>query len=109
LRPSNSDDCEASGCLDHPPAALTIRALWLADLTADRVRSGTPGRFVFVPDSRPDEYNNRVIVEAAVLPGDLRTVSFAKGEIGGSVDVAAPLVVEGVLLFRLTALHEGHT
>ena len=68
--------------LDVPPPtdAATVRAVWLADLTPERVTSGTAGCFVFVPDSRPDEVDGRVLVEAAGPAGVLRTVHFAKGE-----------------------------
>ena len=48
--------------------SATIRAVWLADLHPDRVQAGTAGRFVFVPDSRPDEVDGCVCVEAAGLP-----------------------------------------
>ena len=37
-----------------PSGAVTVRAVWLADLTPDLGRSGIVGRFVFVPDNRPD-------------------------------------------------------
>ncbi len=47
-----------------PTGAAAVRTVWLADLQPDRVRSGTSGRFVFVPDSRPDEVDGRVVVEA---------------------------------------------
>jgi hypothetical protein len=38
-----------------------------------------------------------VVVEAAGLPGVLRTVHFARGETDEGLDVAQPVVVEGVL------------
>jgi hypothetical protein len=81
-----------------PPSAVTVRAVWLADLTPERVTSGSVGRFVFVPDSRADEVDGRVLVEAAGPPGVLRTVSFARGETDEGLDVAQPVVVEGVLV-----------
>jgi hypothetical protein len=49
------------------------------------------------PDSLPDEIDGHVLVEAAGPPGVLLTVSFARGESDESLDVAAPIVVEGVL------------
>src|SRR5262249_35927632 len=81
-----------------PPGADTVRAAWLADLHPDRVRAGTTGRFVFVPGSRPDEVDGRVLVEAAGPPGVLRTVQFARGEGDEGLDVVAPIVVEGELV-----------
>src|SRR5262249_13165359 len=86
--------------LDDPPPAgdATVRAVWLADLHPDHVRAGTPGRFVFVPGSLPDEVDECVVVEAAGPPGVLRTVQFARGETEEGLDVAAPIVVEGVLV-----------
>jgi len=78
--------------------ATTVRAAWLADLHPDRVRAGTPGHFVFVPGSRPDEVDGRVHVEAAGPSGVLRTVQFARGETDEGLDVAAPIGVEGVLV-----------
>jgi hypothetical protein len=81
-----------------PPDASTVRALWLADLHPGRVQPG-PGRFVFVPDSRTDEVDGHVELEAAGWrPGLLRTVSFARGESDEGLDVAQPIVVEDVLL-----------
>ena len=68
-----------------------------ADLTPDRVQSGTAGRFVSVPDSLPDEVNGHV-VDAAGPPGVLRTVSFAKGETDEGLDILAPITIEGVLV-----------
>ena len=83
---------------DPGPPSATVRASWLVDLHPDRVQPGTVGRFVFVPDSRPDDVTGRWCVEAAG-PGDvLRVVSFAKGETDEGLDVAQPVVVEGVLL-----------
>jgi hypothetical protein len=62
-----------------PADDSTVRAVWLADLTADRVQSGTVGRFVFVPDSLVDEHDGCYGVEAAGPPGVVRTVQLAKG------------------------------
>jgi hypothetical protein len=53
---------------------------------------------VFVPSSPPDEVDGRVLVEAAGPPGVLRTVSFARGETDEGLDIAQPIVVEGVLV-----------
>ena len=53
---------------------------------------------MFVPDRCPDEVNGHVEVDAAGPPGVLRTVSFANGETDEWLDVAAPIVVEGVLV-----------
>src|SRR5262249_26050599 len=61
-------------------------------------QAGTAGRFVFVPGSRPDEVDGRVLVEAVGPPGVLRTVHFAAGETGEGLDVAVPMVLEGELL-----------
>ncbi|MBI1915627.1 MAG: hypothetical protein HYS12_12980 [Planctomycetes bacterium] len=87
-------------CLDTPApiGVATVRAVWLADLTPDRVQSGTVGRFVFVPDSRPDEVDGRVLIDAAGPPGVLRTVQFARWENDEGLDVVEPVVVEGVLV-----------
>src|SRR5262249_23538194 len=46
-----------SADVPSPPDARTVRAVWLADLTPERVTSGPPGRFVFVPDSLVDEHD----------------------------------------------------
>jgi hypothetical protein len=85
--------------LDIPPptGADTVRAVWLADLHPDRVQPG-PCRVVFVPDSRADEVDGHVCVEAAGGPGVLRVVSFAVGETDEGLDVAQPVVVEGELV-----------
>jgi len=53
---------------------------------------------VFVPGSAPDEVDGRVLVEAAGPPGVLRTVHFAASETDEGLDLAQPMVVEGVLL-----------
>jgi hypothetical protein len=81
-----------------PPSAATVRAVWLADLQPATVRSGTVGRFVFVPDSRTDEVDGCVGVEAAGPPGVLRMAVFAAGETDEGLDVAQPIVIEGLLL-----------
>jgi hypothetical protein len=39
-----------------------------------------------------------MVIEAAGPPGVLRTVHFAAGETDEGLDVAAPIVVEGVLV-----------
>ena len=86
--------------LDVPPlpSADTSCAVWLADLDPATVKSGTVGRWVFVPGSRADDATGRWCVETAG-PGDvLRVVSFAQGETVEGLDVAQPIVVEGVLL-----------
>jgi hypothetical protein len=81
-----------------PIGATTVRAVWLADLDPDRVQPGT-GRFVFVPDSAVDEIDGHFEIEAAGWsPGLVRTVSFARGETDEGLDVAEPIVVEGVLV-----------
>src|SRR5262245_38857672 len=82
-----------------PPArdAATARAVWLADLDPGRLQPG-PGRFVFVPGSATDEDAAGSLVEAARPPGVLRVVFFAKGETDGDLNLAQPIVVEGVLL-----------
>jgi len=51
----------------------------VANLDSDRVQPG-PGRFVLVPGSATDEVDGRVLVEAAIPPGVLRTVRFGAGE-----------------------------
>ena len=81
-----------------PIGAATVRAVWLADLHPDRVQSGSVARFVFVPGSAADEVDGRVLVEAAGPPGVLWTVHFARGETDAGLDVAQPIVVEGVLV-----------
>jgi len=85
-------------CADVPPLpnADTVRAVWLAGLDPDRVRSG-PGRFVFVPGSLPDDVTGHWCVEATGASDVLRVVSFAAGETDEGLDVAEPVVVEGVL------------
>jgi hypothetical protein len=68
----------------------------LAKLTPDPPLVGRPGRFVFTPDSKPDDAQGGLwCVEAAGADSLLRTVLFAPGETGDGLDVAAP-VVEGV-------------
>jgi len=61
-----------------------------------RVQPG-PGRFVFVPGSWADDVTGVWQVEAAGPPGCLRVVSFVKGESDEGLDVAHPIVVEGLL------------
>jgi len=53
-----------------PTDAATVRAVWLADLEPATVRSGTVGRWVFVPGSRPDDVTGHWCVEAAGAHGD---------------------------------------
>ena len=86
-----------SADLPSPPDPSTVRAVWLADLTPERVTSGTVGRFVFVPDSLVDEHDGCFGVEVAGPPGVSRTVQFAKGESDEGLDIAQPIVVEGEL------------
>src|SRR5215471_3113390 len=84
--------------VSQPTSAATVRAAWLADLDPATVRSGTVGRWVFVPGPRPDDVTGVRQVEAPG-PGDvLRVVSFAVGKTDEGLDVAQPVVVEGVLL-----------
>jgi len=80
-----------------PPDALTVRAVWLADLTAETAREGH-GHFVFVPDSLVDEHDGCSGLEAAGPPRVSRTVQFARGESDEGLDLAQPIVVEGELL-----------
>jgi len=78
--------------------SATVRAVWLADLDPATVRSGTVGRWVFVPDSRADDVTGCWCVEAAGAGDVLRVVSLAKGETDEGLDVAKPIVVEGELV-----------
>jgi hypothetical protein len=71
---------DGSADVPSPSASDTVRAVWLADLHPDRVQSGTAGRFVFSPDSRPDEHDGHVVIDAAGPSGVLPTVSFARGQ-----------------------------
>ena len=52
--------------------------------------------FCSVPGSRADDVTGRWCVEAAGAGDVLRVVSFAKGETDEGLDIAAPIVVEGV-------------
>ena len=81
----------------QPADASTIPVVWLADLDPATVKSGTVGRWVFVPGSRPDDVTGHWCVEVAGAGDVLRVVSFAKGETDEGLDVVAPIVVEGVL------------
>jgi hypothetical protein len=85
-------------CADVPPLpdARAVRAVWLADLDPDRVQPG-PGRFIFVPGSRADDVAGYWQVEAEGPPGVLRVVAFHPTEDDEGLDVAQPIVVEGVL------------
>ena len=80
-----------------PPDALTVNAVWLADLTPEQVTSPRHGRFVFVPDSRADDVTGHWCIQAAGAGDVLRVVTFAVGETDEGLDIAAPIVVEGVL------------
>src|SRR5262245_30554235 len=79
-----------------PTDAATVRAVQLADLDPATVKSGTVGRWVFVPGSRADDVTGCWCVEAAGAGDVLRVVSFAKSETDEGLDVAQPIVVEGV-------------
>ena len=68
----------------------------LATLYSDRIQPGL-GRFVSVPGSATDEVDGRVLVQAAGPPDVMRTVQFARGDTDEGLDVAQPIVVEGVL------------
>ena len=86
--------------LEVPPPPLcgtTTRASWLADLDPNRVQPG-PGRCIFVPGSRADDVTGHRCVEAAGAGDVLRVVSFARGDTDEGLDIAAPIVVEGVLV-----------
>ena len=50
--------------------SATVRAVWLADPDPATVKSGTVGRWVFVPGSRPDDVTSHWCVEAAGAHGD---------------------------------------
>ena len=50
-----------------------------------------------MPGSATDEVDGRVLVEAAGPASVLRTVHFAAGQTDAGLDVAQPIVVEGVL------------
>jgi hypothetical protein len=56
------------------------------------------GQLAFVPGSATNEVDGRVLLEAAGPPGALRTVHFAAGESDEGLDVAQPILVEGVLV-----------
>src|SRR5262245_48682995 len=80
-----------------PPTSATSRAVWLADVQLHTARPGY-GRFVFVPGSAVDEIDGHFEIEAAgSSPGVLHTLHFAAGEKDEGLDVAQPIVVEGVL------------
>ncbi|HKB39847.1 MAG TPA: hypothetical protein VKD72_25655 [Gemmataceae bacterium] len=64
---------------------------------AARVQPG-PGRFVFIPGSRADDVMGYWQVEAEGPPGCLRVVAFHPAEDDEGLDIAAPIVVEGVLV-----------
>jgi hypothetical protein len=71
----------------------------VATLTPLTARPG-PGRFVFLPGSRPSVHSDHDLIEAVAPPGVLRCVEFAPGESEEGLDVLAPIVVEGVLVVR---------
>jgi len=79
------------------PGAGTSRAVWLADLAPATVKSGTVGRWVFVPGSRADDVTGVWQDEAEGSPGCLRVVAFHPTEDDTGLDVAEPIVVEGEL------------
>ena len=81
----------------QPADASTIPVVWLADLDPATVKSSTVGRWVFVPGSRADDVTGRCCVEAAGAGDVLRVVLFAAGETDEGLDVAVPMVVEGML------------
>jgi hypothetical protein len=54
--------------------------------------------FVFVPGSRADDVTGFWQVEAEGPPSCLRVVAFHPSEDDEGLDIAAPLVVEGVLV-----------
>jgi len=62
---------------------------------------------VFVPSSPPDEVDGCARVDAAGPPGVLRTISFARGETDEGLDVAQPVVVEGVLVVIRHSARDG--
>ena len=81
-----------------PPIGDTVPTLDMATLTPERAAAlvGKPGRFVFVPGSRPDDVAGFWQVEAEGSPGCLRVVAFDPSEDDEGLDVLAPQVVEGV-------------
>ncbi|HKB42478.1 MAG TPA: hypothetical protein VKD72_38985 [Gemmataceae bacterium] len=60
VRPGISRQSES-----RPSRRKRVGTRWLADRQPARVTSGAAGRFVIVPDSRPNEVGGRVLVEAA--------------------------------------------
>src|SRR5215470_9484236 len=92
-----------------PYDADTVPTLDLATLTPERAAAlvGKPGRFVFVPGSRPDDVAGFWQVEAEGPPGCLRIIAFDPAEDNEGLDVLAPQVVGGVLgVIRHTARGE---
>src|SRR5262249_17826320 len=69
-----------------PLLTSPILAVSLTDLRLVHLSLGTAGRFVFVPDSLPDEVDGCVGVDAAGPPGVLLTISFARGETDEGLD-----------------------
>src|SRR5262249_5267759 len=84
----------------------------VVNLDSDRVDPG-PGCFVLVPGSATDEVDGRGLVEAAGAPGVLRTVHFAAGATAAGLDMAAPVVVDGLLAVgrtvEYTPRHRAHS
>src|SRR5215470_3455105 len=83
-----------------PRITDTVPTLDLAALTPERAAAlaGKPGRFIFVPGSRPDDVAGFWQVEADGPPGCLRVIAFDPIEDDEGLDVLASRVVEGVLL-----------
>jgi hypothetical protein len=75
-----------------PPPADLAQAVDLARITPNSPLVGRPGRFVFTPDSRPDDTLGFWAVEAEGPDDCVRTVYFARGE-----GDEGPVVVEGTL------------
>src|SRR5262245_21486269 len=70
----------------------------MATLSPERAAAlvGRPGRFAFVPGSRPDGVAGYWQGEAEGPPGCLRIVAFDTSEDDEGLDVVATQVVEGV-------------
>jgi hypothetical protein len=83
-----------------PICADTVPTLELSRLTPESAAPliGRPGRFAFVPGSRPGDVAGSGQVGAEGPPGCLRVVAFDPGEDDEGLDVLAPQVVEGVLV-----------
>src|SRR5262245_35041902 len=83
--------CRQATCI-----AAQLDSPSVARLDSDRVQPG-PGRFVLVPGSATDEVDGCVLVAAAGPTGVLRTVQLATRETDEGLDLAQPIVIEGVL------------